>query len=72
LDGASFQSVVTTSSTQASAVAITIAKGDIDGVNDSLNGKIDECAFYNRVLSATDVSRLNNGGAGLPLSSFTV
>jgi hypothetical protein len=37
------------------------------------NQRIDEMGFWkNRVLSATDVATLYNGGAGLPFSSFTV
>lgn len=38
----------------------------------TFNGALDEIAFWNgRCLTITDVAALYNGGAGLPLSSFT-
>lgn len=36
------------------------------------DGRVDECAFWKRVLSTTDVASLYNSGSGLPLSSFTL
>lgn len=34
------------------------------------NGKIDECAYWSRVLNTTEISQLYNSGAGLARTSF--
>lgn len=45
--------------------------GNYQGLTLPVPGYIDEVAYYNRALSAAEVSLLYNGGAGLPLSSFS-
>jgi hypothetical protein len=37
----------------------------------SHNGYMDELGFWSKALTQTDVTTLNNGGAGLPHASFT-
>jgi hypothetical protein len=39
--------------------------------NNPFTGVIDEIGFWKRVLTAVEITALYNGGAGLPLSSFT-
>jgi hypothetical protein len=43
-----------------------------DGSGEEIKGALDEVAiWHNRVLNATDVANLYNGGAALPLGSYT-
>jgi hypothetical protein len=44
--------------------------GNYQGFSLAWEGTIDEVAYYNRALSATDVANLYNSGNGLPFSSF--
>jgi len=66
------QFAASTSDVQTSTAVLCAAGGTtIDGANDAINGKIDECAWWTRVLTTADVGILYGNGGGFALGSFT-
>jgi hypothetical protein len=45
--------------------------GQNENAGNLYNGKVEQIGFWNRVLTAGEITALWNGGAGLPYSSFT-
>jgi len=66
-----FSVPLVTSSIQVKALDFRFGEWAAGGLPAVPNQRVDEFGMWHRTLSATDVTTLYNGGAGLPLSSFT-
>jgi hypothetical protein len=70
-DATTYVSTMTSPLVQ-TANALYFGTGDSGaGLADYLNGVLDEVGFWKRKLNASEITALYNGGAGLPLTSFT-